>query len=109
MCVVSANSSSAPQESDESEDDVEELVITDTSHDILQVILRYLYELADENPVGEGAFVTEDTAVEVLITAEKYGLDTLKLWCEKLIVEVMEVPQHTPHATRTHTTAHAHD
>jgi hypothetical protein len=91
---------------------MEELVITDTSHDILQVILRYLYELADENPVGEGAFVTEETAVEVLITAEKYGLDTLKLWCEKLIVEVMEVPQHThthTHDTRQTYDTHTHD
>lgn len=101
-----SSSSFFGSENDESEDDVEELVITDTSHDILQVILRYLYELADENPVGEGAFVTEETAVEVLITAEKYGLDTLKLWCEKLIVEVME-EQNIPYFLQLGDTYHA--
>jgi hypothetical protein len=69
---------------------VDELVITDTSYETLLVIVRYLYELAEEDV----NFITEETAVEVLITAEKYGLDTLKLWCERFIVGAMEVLHH---------------
>lgn len=71
------------QDSDES--DITELVITDTSYDILRVIMSYLYSLTCEDVING------ETAIEVLITAEKYGLDELKLWCERLILLEMEV------------------
>lgn len=84
MCLVLIGQYVITQ-GDHSGNDVDELIITDTSYDVLLVIMSYLYDL------GNVKVVKPENAIEVLITAEKYGLDELKLWCEKLIISDMEV------------------
>ena len=49
--------------------------ITDIDHEVFEEVLRYIY-------MGETSSLTDETAIELLIAADKYELNRLKIICE---------------------------
>ena len=56
--------------------------ITDINHDVFEEVLRYIY-------TGTTSSLTDEIAMELMVAADKYELDRLKIICEVFIGENM--------------------